>query len=40
MAIEWFYQVAGETHGPVSAMELRGLAEAGTVTPETRVKAG
>jgi len=40
MGIEWFYQVAGESRGPVSAQELRALAEAGTITPDTRVKRG
>ena len=40
MGIEWFFQVAGETRGPVSAQELRALAEAGTITPDTRVKRG
>jgi hypothetical protein len=40
MGIEWFYQVAGETRGPVSARELRALADAGTITPDTRVKRG
>src|SRR5262249_57536406 len=29
MAAEWFYQCKGEKHGPVSAAELKRLAEAG-----------
>ena len=40
MAIEWFYQLAGETRGPVSAKELRALGEAGTVAADTLVRPG
>jgi hypothetical protein len=37
MASEWFYQVTGKQSGPVSGVELRNLAQAGTVTIETPV---
>jgi len=37
MASEWFYQVMGTQVGPVSSVELRNLAQAGTVTTETPV---
>lgn len=40
MAIQWFYLVEGVTWGPVSAQELRALAEAGTVTADTLVRPG
>lgn len=37
MASEWFYQVMGKQVGPVSSVELRNLAQAGTVTTQTPV---
>jgi len=40
MAAEWFYQVMGQQLGPVSAVELRALANAGTVQPDTLVRKG
>ena len=36
MAIQWFYQRGGRPSGPVDSRELRRLAEAGNVTPNTR----
>jgi len=40
MAAEWFYQVEGKQVGPVEPAELRRLATAGIVTPDTMVKRG
>jgi len=40
MAAEWFYQVMGQQFGPVSSAELRALAAAGTVQPDTLVRKG
>ena len=38
MGAEWFYRVAGEAQGPLSARELRAMAEGGTVSPDTLVR--
>ena len=38
MAAEWFYQATGKTVGPVPAAQLKQLAKAGTVTPDTPVR--
>ncbi|REJ82661.1 MAG: DUF4339 domain-containing protein, partial [Planctomycetota bacterium] len=40
MAIQWFYQREGRPSGPVDSRELRRLAEAGSVTPNTLVRKG
>ena len=37
-ATGWFYEINGQQLGPVSPTELRALAGAGTITPETMVK--
>jgi len=37
MASEWFYQAMGKQVGPVSSVELRNLAQRGTITIETPV---
>ena len=36
----WYYQVMGETKGPVSTPALRDLVASGTVTRETFVRDG
>ena len=38
MASEWFYKVLGDEVGPVSAAELRNLAQHGTIDCNTLVK--
>ena len=41
MAIQWFYQTGeGRPSGPVDSTQLRRLAEAGNVRPETLVRQG
>jgi len=41
MAIQWFYQTGGgQQSGPVDSRELRRLAEAGVVRPDTLVRQG
>ena len=40
MAIQWFHQRGGRPSGPVDSRELRRLAEAGIVTPNTLVRRG
>jgi hypothetical protein len=40
MANQWFYQRGGRPSGPIDSRELRRLAEAGVVTPETLVRQG
>jgi hypothetical protein len=37
VAIEWFYESNGSRLGPVQPNELKALADAGKITPETRV---
>lgn len=36
----WFYQIMGKQLGPISSAQLRVLANAGTVAPDTMVKRG
>jgi hypothetical protein len=36
----WFYEYAGKRIGPVSADDMRSLAERGAITPDTPVKNG
>ena len=38
MAAEWFHQTAGKTMGPVPAAQLKQLAKAQTVAPDTPVR--
>ena len=38
MASQWFYQVMGDEVGPVSAADLRNLAQNGTVARDTLVR--
>ena len=40
MASEWYYQIMGQQFGPVSAVELHALANAGTVARDTLVRKG
>ena len=40
MATEWFYQSSGRQSPPVDSRELRRLAEAGIVRPDTLVRQG
>lgn len=40
MAADLFYQTAGQQSGPVDSRELRRLAEAGIVRPDTLVRQG
>lgn len=40
MAKEFFYQVMGDVFGPIPGVQLRELAVAGDVTPETLVRVG
>ena len=41
MATQWFYQTSeGQQSGPVDSRELRRLAEAGIVSPETLIRQG
>lgn len=41
MAAEWFYQNGGgQQSGPVDSRELRRLAEAGVISPDTLVRQG
>jgi len=40
MAAQWFYQAKGRQLGPVDSRELRRLAEAGVVRPDTLVRQG
>ena len=40
MAAEWFYLASGRQLGPVSAVELRDLANAGRVARDTLVRKG
>ena len=40
MASEWFYQVMGQQVGPVSALELRNLAQQGIISRNTPVRKG
>ena len=37
---QWFYQIMGETFGPVSPSELRQLAQASTISVDTLVRKG
>lgn len=38
MESQWFYQIMGETFGPVSTDQLQSLIHCGTVGPDTQVK--
>lgn len=38
MASQWFYQVMGDEVGPVSAADLKSLAQRGVISPDTLVK--
>jgi S1-C subfamily serine protease/Flp pilus assembly protein TadD len=40
MAAEWFYRAKGQELGPVDSREVRRLAEAGIVRPDTLVRQG
>ncbi len=40
MAAEWYHQSEGQPSGPVDSRELRRLAEAGIVRPDTLVRKG
>lgn len=40
MAAQWYYQVMGQQLGPVSPSQLRTMAGAGAVAPDTMVKQG
>ncbi len=40
MAAEWYHQTGGQQSGPVDSRELRRLAEAGIVRPDTLVRQG
>lgn len=40
MAAEWFYLVVDQQFGPVSAVEIRALAAAGTITPDMLIRKG
>jgi hypothetical protein len=35
-----YYQIMGQTIGPISSSELRQLVQLGTVTPETQIRKG
>ncbi len=37
---KYYYYLDGQVYGPVSSEALRGLAEQGTLTPQTQVKIG
>ena len=37
MGIEWFYEVDGVRKGPLQPGELKSLADAGTIKPDTPV---
>jgi len=37
MASQWFYELMGERIGPVSSVELRNLAQRGTISTETPI---
>lgn len=40
MSGDWFYQIMGETFGPVNEEDLRKLAREGDILPETFIRAG
>ena len=40
MASQWFYQAMGQQIGPVSAADLRNLAQRGTIAADTLVRKG
>ena len=41
MANQWYYNVNGKTHGPISTSELKSLAQSGFFEPSTKImKAG
>ncbi len=40
MAAEWFVNLAGRQHGPVSTPELKRLADEGRITPDTQIRKG
>lgn len=40
MARQWYYEVNGKKHGPVSTRELKTLAQTGFFRPSTTIKPG
>ena len=40
MAVEWFCQVSGEQLGPLSARQLKTMAQRGQLTPDSQVRQG
>ena len=40
MAGEWYYKLMGEVIGPISSIELKQLARAGDIRPDTHVRKG
>ncbi|NQU20238.1 MAG: DUF4339 domain-containing protein [Candidatus Nealsonbacteria bacterium] len=40
MATQWFCEISGEQHGPVSSQQLKAMADKGRLTAEDRVRQG